>query len=102
MSEDDKSKTKVLCEKRNIPAFNYIEKALPSTYDEAELAQLFDSMMANPSMLLPSFDDNYNKWIEYMFISFVAHLDMPDFDSDANNSLGEILESFKCACNSKS
>lgn len=95
LSDEDKLKAKGLCEKRNLPAFKYIEKELPAEMDEQALTALFNDMSANPKALLPSFEDNYNKWLEYMFISFVAHLDIPDFDQEANSTLEILLDKIK-------
>lgn len=98
MSDADKQNAKEKCEKFKLPAFNYIEKVLPPIFEEAELTQLFNEMSTNPKALLPSFDDNYNRWIEYMFISFVAHLDIPKgYDHDANVAIAAIMESIKKA-----
>lgn len=97
LSEEETEKAKKVCEKRNIPAFNYICKELPATCGEEDLTAMFDELSTNPQALLPSFDDNYNKWLEYMFISFVAHLDIPDFDYEANQALASILNKIKAA-----
>ena len=83
---------RAMTEKSNIPAFKYICKKTPETLEEEELTAMFNEMFENPQALLPSFDDNYNKWIEYMFVSFVAHLDIPEYDHDANEALAKILE----------
>ncbi len=95
LSDAEKEKAKNICEKRNIPAFKYILKEIPATLEEEDLTAMFNEMSTNPKALLPSFEDNYNKWLEYMFISFVAHLDVPDFDQEANNALQNILERIK-------
>ncbi len=96
LSDEDKEKARMNCEKFRLPAFNYIEKELPPTFGEGELTALFNEMSTNPKALLPSFDDNYNKWLEYMFISFVAHLAVPKgFDPDANEAIAGIIESIK-------
>ena len=92
LSDEEKNKAKGVCEKSNIPAFKYICKKTPETLEEEELTAMFNEMFENPQALLPSFDDNYNKWIEYMFVSFVAHLDIPEYDHDANEALAKILE----------
>lgn len=100
MSDTDKENVKEKCRKFSLPAFNYIEKVLPPTFEEAELTELFNEMSTNPKALLPSFDDNYNKWMEYMFISFVAHLDIPkNYDHDANVAIASIIESIKGGIN---
>lgn len=95
LSDEEKAKAKKTCEKYNIPAFNYISKELPATFDEAALAALFNEMSSSPKALLPSFEDNYNKWLEYMFVSYVAHLDVPDIDPEANNLIKMLLDSIK-------
>lgn len=96
LTDEEKERAKTICEKYNISAFNYILKELPATYDEVSLASMFDEMSSSPKALLPSFDDNYNKWIEYMFVSFIAHLDIPnDINPEANRQMKELLENIK-------
>lgn len=95
LSEDDKTKAMNVCQSHNIPAFNFIRKELPGTIDESDLTSLFNEMSDNPKSLLPSFEDNYHKWIEYMFISFIANLEIPDYDYEANVALGRLLDSIK-------
>lgn len=95
LTEDEKSRARKTCEKFNIPAFKYITKELPTAFDEAALTAMFNEMSSSPKVLLPSFEDNYNKWLEYMFVSFVAHLDMPDIDTEANNMIKILLDSIK-------
>lgn len=97
LSDEEKNKAKGVCEKSNIPAFKYICKKTPETFEEEELTAMFNEMFENPQALLPSFDDNYNKWIEYMFVSFVAHLNIPEYDHDANEALAIILEHINVA-----
>ena len=97
LSDEEKAKAQKTCEKFNIPAFNYILKEKPATFDEAALTEMFNEMSSSPKALLPSFDDNYNKWLEYMFISYVAHLDIPDIDPVANNLIKVLLENVKGA-----
>lgn len=97
LSEEEIEKAKSVCERRNIPAFKYILKELPATFEEVDLTAMFNEMSTNPKALLPSFEDNYNKWLEYMFVSFIAHLDIPDFDHEANQALQNILERIKAA-----
>ena len=97
LTEEERAKARKTCEKFNIPAFNYITKEIPATFDETALTAMFNEMSSSPKALLPSFEDNYNKWLEYMFVSFVAHLDMPDIDPEANNMIKMLLESIKSA-----
>jgi len=95
LSDEDKLKAKKVCQNSNIPAFNFIEKELPGIIEEADLTALFNEMSTNPKSLLPSFEENYHKWIEYMFISFIANLEIPEFDHEANVALENILNDIK-------
>jgi hypothetical protein len=38
---------------------------------------------------------NYNRWLEYMFVAFIAHLNVPDYDREANAELKVILDELK-------
>lgn len=97
LSNEDRTKAKNVCKNWNIPAFNFIERELPGTIGEPELTALFNDMSTNPKSLLPSFEDNYHKWLEFMFISFVSNLEIPDFDREANLVLEELLKKIKIA-----
>lgn len=94
LSDDEKEKAHTICEERKLPSFNYIREDPPALLSEIELTALFNEMTTNPKDLLPSFEHNYNKWKEYMFVSFVAHLDVPkDFNKEANDQLEVLLQS---------
>lgn len=95
LSEEAIEKTKKICENKNIPTFNYITQDKPTIIDEEDLTAMFNEMSNNPMALLPSFEDNYNKWIEYMFVSFIANLDVPDYNHEANEELAQILAKIK-------
>ncbi len=97
LSDEEKASAKKVCRNRNIPAFHFIEKEMPKIVDEADLTTLFNEMSTNPKALLPSFEDNYHKWLEYMFISFVATLEIPDYDPEANMVLEVLLKKIKVA-----
>lgn len=97
LSDEEKASAKKVCLNRKIPAFNFIEKEIPEIVDETGLAALFNEMSTNPKALLPSFEDNYHKWLEYMFISFVATLEIPDYDPEANMVLEVLLKKIKVA-----
>lgn len=98
LSSEDKENARHTCEVRNLPAFNYIERQEPPARDENYLSELFLKMATEPTALQPSFEENYNKWREYMFIAFVAHLEVPaGFDKAANDKIFTILEKMdKC------
>lgn len=95
LSTDEVEKAKRVCKSRNISAFDYICRDNVTVFEEEDITRLFNEMSLNPQAILPSFDDNYNKWIEYMFISFIAHLDVPEFDHMANIALSRIIDDIK-------
>ena len=95
LSAEDVEKARKICQSRNIPAFDYICRQTPMVYGEEDITRLFNEMSKNPQAILPSFDDNYNRWMEYMFISFIAHLDVPEYDHHANSTLARIIEEIK-------
>lgn len=97
LSDEEKKKAERVCKSKNIPAFDYIHKELPAIFEEEDITQMFNEMSSNPQSILPSFENNYNKWLEYMFISFVAHLDVPEYDHQANQALADILDSIRIA-----
>ena len=97
LSDEEKASAKKVCQNRKIPAFNFIEKEMQEIVGEAGLTALFNEMSTNPKALLPSFEDNYHKWLEYMFISFVATLEIPDYDPEANMVLEILLKKIKVA-----
>ena len=37
----------------------------------------------------------YNNWIEYMYVAFIAHLEIRDYNHEANNKLKVILDELK-------
>ena len=37
------------------------------------------------------FEENYYSWLEYMYVSFIAHLNIPEYDHEANEKLTVII-----------
>ena len=91
LREEDVATARRLVQQNKLQAFDYIERERRSTFEEEELKVLFDDMITNPKSITPAFEHNYYSWIEYMLISFIAHLRVPDFDRDANDRLNVIL-----------
>ena len=92
--DDEKKKNiREVAEAHNLPIYKYIDKDDDVTYTDDMLTELFNSLSSNPMALIPSFEENYYKWIEYMYISYIAHLEVPYFDVEANSALKGILES---------
>lgn len=79
----------------DLNCFDYIEKERQENYDETAITQLLDQILADENEFPPSFMTYYNKWIEYMYVAFVAHLNVPDYNHEANNRLKVILDELK-------
>ena len=82
---------KAVGESHNLPIFDYISKEEPSSYTEEDLAEMFNTLSTDPTALTLSFEEHYYQWLEYMYISYIAHLDIPNFNSKVNDSLQAII-----------
>ena len=91
LSADDRANAHKVATQYQLPIFDYIEKQHTSSFEEEELTALFDDLTDNPKAMTVSFEDNYYSWLEYMYVSFIAHLDVPDYDKEANRKLSEII-----------
>ena len=95
LSADDKANAHKVATQYQLPIFDYIEKEHSSHFEEEELTALFDELTDNPKAMTVSFEDNYYSWLEYMYVSFIAHLDVPDYDKEANRELTEIINNIE-------
>lgn len=91
ITDEKEQKSKEVCLSHHLPTFNYIMEEQSEECNEEILTSMFNDMSENPKALLPSFEENYNKWMEYMFVSFVAYLNIPDYNEEANNKLEFII-----------
>lgn len=92
LNEDQIVAARNLCQREKLPAFDWMVKEEQSVdFGEEELTTLFNELSASPMALLPSFEHHYRLWIEYMFVSFVSHLNQPDYNPEANEQLEHIL-----------
>ena len=88
-----------IAEANNLPVFNYICRESQTVFDEARITELFNDMASSPQALILPFKDHYYRWIEYMYISYIADIDMPDCDPAANAALMGIMERMKTTVN---
>jgi len=91
LEQTDKADARRIAADYHLPVFNYIEKERKSHFEEEELTQLFDELTDNPKALTTAFENNYYSWLEYMYVSFIAHLNIPDYDHEANEELTKII-----------
>lgn len=95
LTEDQKNSARRLSEERGLPAFDWISRERKEIYEEEEMTDLFNSILDSSERFTPSYETNYNAWLEYMYIAFVAHINVPEFDREANDRLKVILEGFR-------
>lgn len=72
----------------------YISREEPEVSVEY-LTGLFNGISGKVAPLTPSFEKNYYKWLEYMMVAFIAHLECPDYDPEANEKIAVIMEGLK-------
>lgn len=95
LTEQDRDNAHKVVNQYQLPVFDYIEKERKSHFEEEELTALFDDLTDNPKSMTVSFEDNYYTWLEYMYVSFIAHLDVPEYDKEANRQLNEIINNIE-------
>lgn len=87
--------SKRVSEERHLPSFDWTERPRQEHFTEEEMTALFNLILSSSDRFTPAYDANYNSWIEYMYIAYIAHINVPDFDRVANDRLKEILDEFK-------
>ena len=87
--------SKRVSQERQLNCFNSIEQQRQENYDEAAITKLLDNILSDENEFPPSFMTYYNNWIEYMYVAFIAHLEIKDYNHEANNKLKVILDELK-------
>ena len=61
------------------------------------MTALFVALNESDNALTPSFEMNYNRWLEFLYISFIGGSDrVPKIDDiQANNAVAKIIEQLK-------
>ncbi|MCR5679917.1 MAG: putative virulence factor [Prevotella sp.] len=91
LTDADRQNARKVVEQYQLPVYEYIDKDRKSHFEESELTALFDDLTDNPKAMTLSFENNYYTWLEYIYVSFIAHLDVPEYDKEANRQLSEII-----------
>lgn len=91
LTEEERQNAIAVCKRYGITSFGRGDKMHQTPVSEEQLTQMFHELSVHPNLMLPSFEDNYKRWMENMFISFTAHLNLPDYDREANQALQEIM-----------
>ena len=90
LSQDKKENIRQIWKVYGLPTFNKVDCVNETT--SIDLAAIFDRAVNNPNALAYSFEDNYNRWIEYMFIAFVADNSVKIFNKVENDKLYNIMQ----------
>ena len=95
LTEDQIEMTKRVSVSRNLPCFDWLDRERREIWDEDGMTKLLNDILVSDRKYTPAYVSNYNCWMEYMYISFIANLNVPDFDREANDKLKEILDELK-------
>ena len=95
LHETQVEKAKSVLSEEKIPIDQWIGRSTKERYDEEELTAMFNEILSSSQRFTPAYDANFNTWLEYMYLSFVAHLNVPNFDREANTLLKNILTGIK-------
>lgn len=96
MTEDERANAKQLATEFNLPTFNYIAREQKHVYDDSEMESMFNQLSPSNQCLVPSFENSYWSWMEYMYVSFIAHIAIPtQAEREASAELKPILDNLK-------
>lgn len=84
-----------VAKEQHLPCFQQAEKERKEYYNEEEMTQLFSEILSSADRYTPAYDANYNSWLEYMYVAFIAHINVPNYDHEANDELKLVLDDFK-------
>lgn len=76
----------------HLSCFECTEKVLKEYYEEDEMTELFNKILSSDSQYTPAYEANYNNWLRYLYIAFIAHVEVPEYSREANDELKLILE----------
>ena len=91
LKQDQIDTARRVAKEQRLPCFNYTEKERKEQYDEESITMLFDNILTAAERYTPAYIANYNSWLEYMYVAFVAHINVPDYDREANDELKVVL-----------
>lgn len=95
LSDDKIEMIKRVSALRGLPCFDWLDKERREVWDDDGMTALLNEILVSDRKYTPAYEANYNCWMEYMYISFIANLNVPDFDREANENLKKILDELK-------
>lgn len=79
-------------QEQHLPCFEWVEKERKECFNEDEITQLFNEILSSSNRYTPAYEANYNNWLEYLYIAFIAHINVPEYNREANEELRLILK----------
>lgn len=70
----------------------YIEQKHPENYTSEELTDMFNELIGRPDGMTQAFKNNYFRWIEFMIVSFLLKGQIINYDIEANDRMGKLIE----------
>lgn len=92
LTPEEISNSQKVWEKYDLTDFSSVTKGRKESYNEEELTKLFDVILSSANIFTPAYEANYNQWLEYLYVAFIAHTKVPEYDVEANNKLKLILD----------
>lgn len=80
---------------QHLSCFEWLEKERKERLDEDGMTQLFNDILSSTYQYTPAYEASYNSWLNYLYIAFIAFINVPDYDHEANEKLKTILEELK-------
>ena len=95
LDDQAKASARRIAGEQHLPCYDWITRERKESYTEDEITALFDDILSSSCRFTPAYDANYNKWLEYMYIAYIANIKVPEYDIEANNLLKEIIDDFR-------
>ena len=95
LESDQLATSRRVAREQDLPCFVWTERERKELLEEDELTALFNEILSSTERYTPAYEANYNTWLEFMYIAFIANIDVPDYNHEANDELKNILESLK-------
>lgn len=95
LAPDVIAKTKRISGEQHLSCFEWLEKERTERLDEDGITQLFNDILSSTYQYTPAYEASYNSWLNYLYIAFIAFINVPDYDHEANEKLKTILDELK-------
>lgn len=95
LQEDQINTSRRVAKEQNLSCYIWTERERKEHFEEDEMTALFNDILSSSGRYTPAYEANYNTWLEYMYIAFIAHINVPEYNREANDELKKVLDSFK-------